>query len=247
MSLFFATITLIIIVWWPMVEDYVVLFDPRYSIWLQIDWLLIGIFAFMSLMIMAGADLRKDVLIVLVGLVGGLVIESWGTQTNLWFYFTHERPPLWIVPAWPIASLSIDRMVRALDRLIPDRTWTRTSIKVLYWIALPGFLALLIPFVWPTIDKSLTVMALILCTFLVLTPMNYRLALLNFAAGSALGYFLELWGTTRRCWTYYTFETPPLIAIFAHGLAALAFWRVADLVTIFRPRLEGFLVRPQTD
>ena len=40
-----------------------------------------------------------------------------------------------------------------------------------------------------------------------------------------LGYFLELWGTTRACWTYYTLETPPLFAVLAHGLAAVAFWR----------------------
>jgi len=46
------------------------------------DWLLIGIFIVMSLLIMAGADLRADALIVLVGTFGGLAIESWGTQTN---------------------------------------------------------------------------------------------------------------------------------------------------------------------
>ena len=247
MSTFFATIVLIGIVWWPMVDDYVEWFDPRYSIWAQMDWLLLGIFAAMSLLIMAGADLKADFLIVFVGLVGGLVIESWGTQTNLWFYFTRERPPLWIIPAWPIASLSIDRMVRMLDGIITDRAKMAKLIKGAYWIVFPAFLALMVYFVWPTADKSLTVMAMILCFFLVLTPTNYRLAFLNFAAGSGLGYFLELWGTTRRCWTYYTFETPPLFAVLAHGMAAVAFWRVADLVTVFRPHVKRLLTRPQTD
>ena len=247
MSAFAATIVLIAIVWWPMVEDYVQWFDPRYPIWIQMDWLLLGIFAAMSLLIMAGADFKADFLIVLVGLVGGLVIESWGTQTNLWFYFTRERPPLWIIPAWPIASLSIDRMVRMLDGLIPNGERVTQILKRAYWIVFPAFLALMLYFVWPTSDKSLTVMALILCIFLTLTPSNYRLALLNFAAGSGLGYFLELWGTTRRCWTYYTFETPPLFAVLAHGMAAVAFWRVADLVTVFRPHLKRLLVRLQTD
>jgi hypothetical protein len=247
MSMFFATIVLIGIVWWPMVADYVEWYDPSYPILLQIDWLLLGIFAVMSLLIMAGADLRADFLIVLVGLVGGLVIESWGTQTNLWFYFTKERPPLWIIPAWPIASLSIDRMVRMLDGMLANRAWLTKLFKRAYWIVFPAFLALMLYFVWPTWDKSLTVMALILCFFLVLTPTNVRIALLNFVAGSGLGYFLELWGTTRRCWTYYTFQTPPLFAVLAHGMAAVAFWRVAELVTIFQPHLKRLIFRPQAD
>ena len=58
------------------------------------DWLLLGVFAFMSLTIVARADLKTDLLIVFVGMCGGLAIESWGTQTNLWHYYTAERPPL---------------------------------------------------------------------------------------------------------------------------------------------------------
>ena len=80
-------------------------------------------------------------------------------------------------------------------------------------------------FVTPTFDKSYTWLSLILCTLLVLTPTNYRFALLTFIAGAGLGYFLELWGTTRECWTYYTNQTPPLFAVLAHGMAAVAFWR----------------------
>ena len=45
-----------------------------------------------------------------------------------------------------------------------------------------------------------------------------------------MGYFLELWGTTRECWTYYTFQKPPLFAVLAHGMAAVAFWRTELLV-----------------
>ena len=82
-------------------------------------------------------------------------------------------------------------------------------------------------FVWPTRDQSLTIMAVILVSFLILTPTDQRIALLTFIAGSGLGYFLERWGTTRLCWTYYTLETPPLFAVAAHGMAAVAFWRTA--------------------
>jgi len=120
LSGFLATLLVIGYVWWPLAVDYLAAFSPHYPWWLQVDWLLIGLFAAMSLLIMAGADLKADALIVLVGVGGGLVIEAWGTQTSLWMYYTHERPPLWIIPAWPIASLAIDRLYRALDRLTRD-------------------------------------------------------------------------------------------------------------------------------
>ncbi|OGO75641.1 MAG: hypothetical protein A3K41_09290 [Chloroflexi bacterium RIFOXYD12_FULL_57_15] len=74
--------------------------SPRPRIWTSDSSILPGVFAFMSLIIVARADLKTDALIVFVGMCGGLAIESWGTQTNLWRYDIAERPPLWIVPAW---------------------------------------------------------------------------------------------------------------------------------------------------
>jgi len=234
-SAFVATLFVIGVVWWPLAQGELAHIDWSRPLWLQVDWLLLSIFAAMSLLIMAGADLKADALIILVGLCGGLVIESWGTQTELWTYYTLERPPLWIIPAWPIASLSIDRLVRLLHRLVPDldfRVW-----RGLYWPILIAFYALMLVFVWPTMTKSLTWMALILCAFLILTPTDYRLAVLTFAAGAGLGYFLERWGTTRLCWTYYTQAMPPLFAVLAHGMAAVAFWRTGLLLKQLWARL----------
>ncbi len=228
MSAFLAIVILIAIVWWPLAEEALSYFDPQIPWWVQFDWLLLGDFLAMSLLIMAGANVSSDASIIFVGLVGGLVIESWGTQTELWTYYTLERPPLWIIPAWPIASLSIDRLVRILDLLL-ERQWTR-GLRYLYWPLFAAFYGLMLWFVWPTLDKSLTLMALLLCAVLILTPTDHRRAVLTFAAGSALGYFLELWGTTRACWTYYTFQTPPLFAVLAHGMAAVAFWRAELLL-----------------
>src|SRR5919108_5479489 len=111
---FFDTIILIIYIWWPLAVDYFAYVDWNGEWWRYIDWLLIGIFGFISITIIARADIKTDLLIIFVGVCGGLAIESWGTQTNLWFYYTNERPPLWIIPAWPIASLSIDRISRVL-------------------------------------------------------------------------------------------------------------------------------------
>src|SRR5512137_1830074 len=115
---FFLICGLIVYIWWPLAQETFALVNWGGPWWLYMDWLLLAIFAFMSLTIIAHADLRRDALIVFVGTLGGLVIESWGTQTNLWFYYTAERPPLWIIPAWPIASLSIDRLTRLMSFLI---------------------------------------------------------------------------------------------------------------------------------
>ncbi|NMC80378.1 MAG: hypothetical protein GYA59_13545 [Chloroflexi bacterium] len=236
MSAFIALLFLIGYIWWPLVVEYLATYDPQVSFWRQFDWLLLGNFLAMSLLIMANADLRRDWPVVAVGLAGGLVIESWGTQTQLWTYYTQERPPLWIIPAWPIASLSIDRLYRLLRRL--TRRLPQGVFTALHWLILPAFYGLLLFFVRNTFHQSLTRMALLLCAFLILTNRDRRAVVLTFIAGSGLGYFLERWGTTRQCWTYYTLQTPPLFAVLAHGMAAVAFWRVVELYRIFRPRLR---------
>ena len=249
LGVFLATVMLIIYVWWPLAQMVLAYIDWRGPWWRYMDWLLIGIFLFMSLVIMAGADLRTDALIVLVGAVGGLVIEGWGTQTYLWWYFTAQRPPLWIIPAWPIASLTIDRMVWAINLLTPKvmkehkRTPFLLNFQILYWLIFPAFFALMLFFVWPTIGKSLTLLAVLLVTFLILTPADHRFAVLTFVVGSALGYFLERWGTTRECWTYYTLQKPPFFAVLAHGMAAVAFWRAGEVVKMLWVKFYTMLKR----
>jgi hypothetical protein len=221
--------------------------------------LLIGIFLFMSLTIISRADLKTDSLIVFVGIFGGLAIESWGTQTNLWHYYTAERPPLWIIPAWPIASLSIDRITRILNWLTAKArsslrycsTNTKRELpgiplvnfKTAYWLLFTGFFVLMLLFVAPTLDKSYTWLSLLLCGLLILTPTDHRAAVLTFLAGAALGHYLELWGTTRECWTYYTFQKPPLFAILAHGMAAVAFWRAGLVLKMLGGKIR--LWKPQ--
>ena len=230
LSTFLLTIFLLAYFWWPLAVDYLSYADWSKPWWTQVDWLLIGIFLFMTLVLMAGADLRADAGIVLVGLVGGLVIESWGTQTEIWTYYTNERPPLWIIPAWPIASLTIDRLVRSGQRRLPPLP--ERALRIIYWPLFVSFYGLMLWFVWPTIDLSFTRAALALCALFILTPTDYRLAVITFLAGAGLGYFLELWGTTRLCWTYYTGQQPPLFAVLAHGMAAVAFWRALYLLRL---------------
>jgi hypothetical protein len=242
---FLVTIFLILYIWWPLAVDYFKYVDWNGPWWHYIDWLLIGIFGFMSVTIISRANLKTDLLIIFVGICGGLAIESWGTQTNLWHYYTAERPPLWIIPAWPIASLSIDRITKFLDWIIQQIegcfkfSMQHTTFIILYWLTFATFLSLMLVFVAPTFDKSYTWLALILCILLILTPTDYRSALLTFIAGSGLGYYLELWGTTRECWLYYTYQKPPLFAVLAHGMAAVAFWRAGLMLKMLWGRL-GF-------
>jgi len=237
---FLLTIFLIVYIWWPLTEEYLKYVVWNGEWWRYIDWLLLGIFGFMSITIITQANLKTDLLIIFVGICGGLAIESWGTQTNLWHYYTAERPPLWIIPAWPIASLSIDRITRFLNWIMDRQTTNLQSLfSVLYWITFASFLSLMLVFVAPTFDKSHTWLALALCILLILTPTDHPFALLTFVAGSGLGYYLELWGTTRECWTYYTYQTPPLFAVLAHGMAAVAFWRAGLMLKMLWGRF-GF-------
>ena len=243
---FLITIFLIVHIWWPLAEEYLKYVNWSGAWWQYIDWLLIGIFGFMSVTITVRAKIKTDLLIIFVGICGGLAIESWGTQTNLWHYYTAERPPLWIIPAWPIASLSIDRITRLLDMFTAKVANIREGGKVLkafYWITFASFLTLMLVFVSPTFDKSFTWFALILCILIILTPTDYRYALLTFIAGSGFGYYLELWGTTRECWTYYTFQTPPLFAILAHGMTAVTFWRAGLMLKMLWGRFEFLRVQ----
>jgi len=247
---FFLICGLIVYVWWPLAQEAMAYINWGGAWWLYMDWLLLGIFSFMTLTIIAQANLGRDALIIFVGMLGGLVIESWGTQTNLWHYFTTERPPLWIIPAWPIASLSIDRITRIFSILIAkftthfpksnepeEKNLEDFVFKLLYWTIFVGFCGLMLYFVAPTFGKSYTILALLLVGLLTLTPTNHRYAVLTFLAGAGLGYFLELWGTTRQCWTYYTFQTPPFFAVLAHGMAAVAFWRAGRVVKLVLGKL----------
>ena len=99
-------------------------------------------------------------------------------QDHLWTYYTGESPPLWIIPAWNIANLAINRIVRFLRITLPKHP--RKPWVVLYWIIFPIFLVLMLPFVWPTMDKLLTILATLACFFIIISPTNHRTAVLTF-------------------------------------------------------------------
>ena len=224
LSVFWVVLFLIGYVWWPLLEEYISQFNPEISIWQQIDWLLIGNLLVMSVLITFNAEVKHDLPFALIAFCGGLFIETWGTRSGLWTYYTFEAPPLWIIPAWPIAALSVNRLYTFLLKWtskIPD-----SYFQWAYWPTFGTFSLLLIRFIWTALGHSLTIISLIICFALIFTGKDKRSALMILFVGSALGYFLERWGTTRLCWTYYTGGMPPFFTVLAHGMASIAIWRV---------------------
>ncbi len=237
-----VTLTLIVIVGSSVGYSWSDLVDAN-----GVDGLLLGTWIWMTLMLCWRVTPRWDLLLLASGLAGGAVIEWWGTTTQLWTYFTRERPPLWILPAWPIAAISIDRMA-----LFYSAAWQRVELRRgatperafrgIYWFCLPTFVAGMTWFLWPAIDKPASWAVVCIMLTVTLTPKDPRGDVMLFLAGSSLGVFLEYWGTSRQCWTYYTHQVPPPIAVVAHGFAALAFNRVAQAVArrfaVAAPALE---------
>lgn len=214
--------------------------------WHRIDWLLIGVFFFMTSVCVFTIDVRKNSLIVLIAALGGLCIEGWGTQTNIWHYYTRERPPLWIIPAWATAGLTVD----AIARMTAPRLFQRIPrhwFVVAAWLSFGIFLMLMVSFVWRYFAYPTTIAACAVVVFVVASVLrgtcDVRTAVLVFILGTVLGWFLERWGTTRHCWIYYTRQTPPLFAVAAHGMASVAFWRthlIADaVIRHFFPSYRG--------
>lgn len=225
---FLILLFLIGYVWWPLLEEYVSYFNPEIPIWQQLDWLLIGNFLVMSILITLNADIKEDFPYMLIALCGGFIIEAWGTQSGLWTYYTFEKPPLWIIPAWPIAALSVKRLHK-ISLLLMKRDHI-TRFKWIYWLFFAGFYILLIDFSLPSIAHPLSIFALVMCAFVIIIGKNYQDKLMIFVLGSGLGFFLERWGTTRLCWAYYTGGMPPFFTVLAHGMASMAIYQVYFLI-----------------
>lgn len=194
---------------------------------LGMDWLLAGIWTFMTALLCWGISPRRELIRAAIGLAGGLYIEAWGTVTNIWWYFTTERPPIWILPAWPVAVIAIDRLSRALDLLLPDEDY-----RWIWWGTLPPFVVMMTMFVRPYMHEPLTQLSFVAMLVVLVSPGDTRQDVTLMLAGSGLGVFLEYWGTSRHCWNYYTGEIPPVAAVFAHGFASVAFQRLATAVDV---------------
>lgn len=173
-------------------------------------------------------QVKRDARLAAVALAGGALIEAWGTRAGLWTYFTGEQPPLFILPAWPAAALATERVAGWLDRRAPSPR--PLAVSALWVAAMAVFLALLIPWMAPGWRHPLNAVAAACVALTLATGRDRRSDLLRFVAGCLVGYPLEYWGTSRACWTYWSGEIPPLVAVLSHGFATVAFARGAGLV-----------------
>jgi hypothetical protein len=194
----------------------------------EVDWFLIATWVLMTALVCWDVRPGPDLTLALVALAGGLSFEWWGTRTQLWWYFTSDQPPLWILPAWPMAALASDRIARRLEAGLSARpaVW-----RVLYWVGLGAFTLAMIRFIWPSIAYPLSQIAAIMILLTVSLGIAPKRDTCLFLGGSLLGIALEYWGTSRACWTYYTHQTPPIVTILAHGFAQIGYARVLDLLT----------------
>jgi hypothetical protein len=214
--------------------------------WLHADWLLLGLGIFFVFCTAYDAHPRLDLATVAAGMLGGAIIEVWGTRAGVWYYYTGERPPLWILPAWGMSALSNERLQRILMLYLPAH-WQEEiltgvkghpAIKKCYF-AIMGALTLF--FLWWVRDylthpATFVVLALIVSALISGKYPAYALSL--FFTGAMLGILLEIWGTTRHCWNYYDGKTPSPFPIFGHGIAAICFWKTKNLARALWKRFQ---------
>jgi len=205
--------------------------------WLHADWLLICLAAFFIFCTAFDAHPRLDISTVAAGMIGGAIIEVWGTRAGVWYYYTHERPPLWILPAWGMSALSNERLQRILMHYLPA-SWQEELLtgrigqpvwRWIYGFTMTGAVAF---FLWwsrgyLTHPATWVVLALIVSALVSGKYPAYAMSL--FFTGALLGIFLEIWGTTRHCWNYYDGKTPSPFPIMGHGVAAICFWKMKSV------------------
>jgi len=190
-----------------------------------VNWFLILIWVFMSALLCWDVRPAQEIALAVVALAGGALFEGWGTRTGLWWYFTGERPPLWILPAWPVAALATARIVFLFDRILIRR---RLNWKALYWLFAALFALGMARFIRPAAMMWPTWLMCGVVAGVMATGREPRRDVALVLAGMALGWFLEYWGTSRACWTYYTRQVPPPVTVMAHGFAQVVFARTLD-------------------
>lgn len=228
-----AALAMLVFISWKSFFTYHQYFFSRNNFFIfqdgHLDYLMLYNHLMMTFFLLRRPNVKIDLLTAMVAYIGGLYIESWGTQSQLWVYFTLERPPIWIVPSWIVLTISIDRFYEMLNHFFKKRDLiSKQKWQIIYWLIVILFLFFMFRFVYSVLFQSLTLFSvtvtLFYLVFVAIYKKMYRESVLIFIAGSILGFGIELWGTSRHIWTYYNHEIPPMVVVFGHGAVSIVFW-----------------------
>jgi len=171
------------------------------------------------------ADPLMDGFAVAAACVYGYLAELAGTTYGLWTYYTGERPPLWIIPAWPIGALVIMRLSHRLEAGLESSLGESWS-GALYWLWVVVFYSVFIAFIAGKLTAPESVFAVALVSAALFAGAVRRRDLSVLLAGTACVFWADLWGTTSYCWRYHTGTT-------AFGMAAgISFGMLFDSVLV---------------
>ncbi len=130
--------------------------------------------------------------------------EWWGTATGLWTYYTGETPPLWIIPAWPMGILVIDRLAYKIGGMFGGLL-EKVNGRRIYWIWAVLFYCVFTPFIMAKLGWTGSVVPLALTAVIIFAGRRDLARCSHILLVSAFCVLLaDTWGTTNHCWSYHT-------------------------------------------
>ena len=161
-----------------------------------------AILAFTIWIIPRRARPGHDAAVLAAGLAAGWLAECWGTRLGLWSYYTSEQPPLWVVPAWGLGCLAVERTAQTLQERCLGRIRSR-ALELGYWVLAVSAMLYCAAFSWPWRGQAGTMAAwLVLAGALFWRPRPGS-DFWPLATGIVCVSAADLWGTTNGCWRYY--------------------------------------------
>lgn len=138
-----------------------------------------------------------DAAVMLLAFAGGWAVEAWGTRLGIWSYYTGERPPLWIVPAWSVGAALVERLGEAA------RARWGPAPRAAYWAAAAAAFAVCVLTCRPFLAAPQAWAGLALVGAALAAKPAEADEFWTLTAGFCAVFFADLWGTTNGCWSYY--------------------------------------------
>ncbi len=143
-----------------------------------------------------------DAAVFVIAAAAGWAAEAWGTQLGLWRYYTAERPPLWIVPAWPLGAALIERLAAGA------RARWGAAPRAAFWAAAAAAFAVCVLFCRPWWSDGRAWAGLAAVAAALTAGADAGEEFWPLAAGFSAVFFADSWGTTNGCWAYYLAARP---------------------------------------